>query len=64
MAGKAEGRTRSCGIGAEFTDLATAELWARIGQDVTGGSWLVRRTPTGWAAISPTEQREHQPVYA
>lgn len=63
MSGKAERYAKACGIGAEFPDLETAEMWARIGQDVTGGSWVVRRTPTGWAAISPSEQaRQLQPA--
>lgn len=60
MAGKANGRTKACGVGARFTRLSDAELWLAVGQDVTGGSWLIRRDGDTFLVLSPTEQKHER----
>lgn len=63
MSGKAERYTRSCGVGGTFPDLPTAKMWAAIGRDVAGGTWLIRREGDSWVVYSPSEQaRQLQPA--
>lgn len=63
MSGKESGYTRACGVGGTFPDLATAKMWAAIGRDVAGGTWLIRHENDRWVVYSPSEQaRQLQPA--
>lgn len=63
VSGKAQKFTKAVGVGGRFYDLKTAIMWADIGRDVAGGSWLIRRDGDSYIVLSPAEQkRERQLV--